>query len=169
MYDFLLTEEFWMSTIITACASAGATIILTILTWNYYMKKMASDVTEIKGQADNRRAEHEKLSGEHKDLKEKLSVEHKGIEDRIIQIMLEQQKQQSAREDAARQLPQESALLKMVEGAYLHSSQLANENRQLKELVETQQKQIENQQKQINKLKQRSRTLNHNSDIEAER
>ena len=83
--------------------------------------------------------------------------------------MLEQQKQQSAREDAARQLPQESALLKMVEGAYLHSSQLANENRQLKELVETQQKQIENQQKQINKLKQRSRTLNHNSDIEAER
>lgn len=93
MYDFLLTEEFWMSTIITACASAGATIILAILTWNYYMKKMASDVTEIKGQADNRRAEHEKLSGEHKDLKEKLSVEHKGIEDRIIQIMLEQQKQ----------------------------------------------------------------------------
>lgn len=158
MYDFLLTEEFWMSTIITACASAGATIILAILTWNYYMKKMASDVTEIKGQADSRRAEHEKLS-----------VEHKGIEDRIIQIMLEQQKQQSAREDAARQLPQESALLKMVEGAYLHSSQLASENRQLKELVETQQKQIENQQKQINKLKQRTRTLNHSPDIEAER
>lgn len=165
MYDFLLTEEFWMSTLITACASAGATIILAILTWNYHMKKMASDVTEIKGQADSRRGEHEKLSGEHKDL----SREHKDIENRIIELMLEQQKQQSAREEAGRQLPQESALLKMAESAYLHSSQLASENSQLKELVAAQQKQIENQQQQINNLKQQIRTQDHNRYEEAER
>lgn len=157
MYDFLLTGEFWMETIISACISAGGAVIAAMLAWNYYLKRTSEDVKEIKGQADGRREEHQKLSGEHQDIR-----------DKVMQVLMEQQKQQSAREEAARQAPQEQALLKMMEGVCLHSSQLASENRQLKELSEKQQRQIEKQQKQISKLKQRIQSRDPNWDEEME-
>lgn len=158
MYDFLLTGEFWMETIISACISAAGAVLAAMLAWNYYLKKMSEDVKEIKGQADSRREEHQKLSGEHQDIR-----------DKVLQVLTEQQKQQAAREAAEKQIPQEQALLKMMEGVCQHSSQLASENSQLKGLVAAQQSQIEKQQKQIHKLKQRIRSKDPSWDEELER
>ncbi len=163
MYNFLLTGEFWMETIIiSACISAAGAVLAAMLAWNYYLKKTSEDVKEIKGQADSRREEHQKLSGEHQDIR-----------DKVLQVLTEQQKQQAAREaareEAEKQIPQEQALLKMMEGVCLHSSQLASENSQLKGLVAAQQGQIEKQQKQIHKLKQRIRSKDSSWDEELER
>lgn len=153
MFECLLTEEFWMEVVLSACISAGAVILAAMLTWNHYMRTLSDDVKSIQNQENGRREEHKELSGEHKDLSRdlyeanrELSREHQDIRDNVKQLLFEQQKQQSVREETARHMPAEEALLKMAESVFANNEKLVRENAALKEQVKNLQKQLEQKQ-----------------------
>lgn len=149
MSAFLMTEEFWMEVVLSACISAGAVMLAAVLTWNHYMRTLADDVKSIKNQENGRREEHKDLSGEHKDLSgehKDLSREHLDIRDNVKQLLFEQQRQQSVREEAAKHMPAEEALLKMAENVFANNEKLVRENTALKEQIKHLKKQMEQKQ-----------------------
>lgn len=122
MYDFLLMEEWWMETIIASVITAAATLIGSYLAYSAKMQKLIFRVEQlaeamgkdVDGFRTENKETHAGLSNGH----EKLSGEHGQIRDDLQKIYVNQEKEIAARQMMEKNLPDESGLLKTVEIVY---------------------------------------------------
>lgn len=153
MYEFLLQEEWWMDTIVSALISAGATLLIAYLAYADKVKNIGKDVEHVKEilnahsnmfekEHNKRSGEHKDLAGEHKELSgehRELSKEHREIKDEIHQMLIYQESEKTARETASRKLPEESGLVNMANAVFRNNERLQQENIRLNtELLELQ-------------------------------
>ncbi len=156
MYDFLLQEKWWMKEIIAAVLTAGATLIAAALMYSSRINKLVDQVEQLKKEfercfgeskeqitgghkslADGHKdlsGEHRGLSGEHKGLSEEhkdLSKEHRDLKDEIHRVIVYQESEKTARETAAKKLPDETGLLNMVNAVFENNKKLQKENARL--------------------------------------
>ncbi len=140
MYDFLLQEEWWMQEIIGAALAAGATLIAAVLMYSSRINKLVDQLEQVKGMLDKesqkRFDEHGRLSGEHKEL----SGEHRELKDEIHRVIVYQESEKTARETAAKKLPDESGLVKMVNAVFTNNKKLLQKNMKLNARLEILQK-----------------------------
>lgn len=156
MYDFLLSEAWWMKTIITALIAAGATIISAIIAYRSKIQKVLEKILE---KEDNLSTEHKRLEQKHGDLSSEhksLSSEHKEIRDIANQIFAFQREQVAVRQEAARHMPHEMELNKLVYSVFEHNKNLIDSNIDLQN--ELSQIQFRNHELQ-EELKQKERML----------
>lgn len=74
MYDFLISEVWWMETIIASGISA---FVAVFLAWLAYRSKINRILENGQALAKQQQADHDRLSGEHGDLsKELIGVSH---------------------------------------------------------------------------------------------
>lgn len=142
MYNFLLQEEWWMETIIAAVLTAGATLIATWIMYSSKMNKVADQVEQLKAMidkgGDKRQAEHKELSAEHKELSgehKELSREHRELKDGIQRVITNQESEKTARETAAKKMPEESGLVAMVKAVYKNNERLQQQNLKLNAML----------------------------------
>lgn len=159
MYDFLLSETWWMKTIITALIAAGATIISAIIAYRSKIQKVLEKEDNLSTEHKGLERKHDDLSSEHKDLSgehKSLSSEHKEIRDIANQIFAFQREQVAVRQEAARHMPHEMELNKLVYSVFEHNKNLIDSNIDLQN--ELSQIQFRNHELQ-EELKQKERML----------
>lgn len=68
MYDFLLTEAFWMDTIISSIIAGISAIIGSIIVYQYNIRKIVDNTNQIPKNKEKMVEEHSLLSKEHLSL-----------------------------------------------------------------------------------------------------
>lgn len=93
MYDFLLSEAWWVDVIIAALITGVVSCIGFICLYNYKIKKLLDDLAALKAEQKalvTRMSDDKKdLSGEHKDLSgehHRLSREHSNLSNTLSSI-----------------------------------------------------------------------------------
>lgn len=89
--------------------------------------RIREDSKELSQKSDKLSAGHDKLSAEHG----KLSAEHDKIREDLFKIYLNQEKEKTARETAAKQMPEEGKLLDLVKMIYDNHTKLIERNKEL--------------------------------------
>ncbi|MCI8507296.1 MAG: hypothetical protein HFJ06_01845 [Lachnospiraceae bacterium] len=138
-----------MKEIIAAVLTAGATLIAAALMYSSRINKLLDQVEQLKKEFERCFGEnkeqisrecmslvngHRELSGGHKELSKEhkeLSKEHGDLKDEIHRVIVYQESEKTARETAARKLPDETGLLRMVNAVFENNKKLQKENARL--------------------------------------
>lgn len=120
---------------IGAAIGAAASLVGSYFMYLGKSKKILEIVQELKGERFNQIREDskglsqksDKLSVEH----DKLSAEHDKLKEELFKIYLNQEKEKTARETAARQMPEEGKLLDLVKMVYDNHTKLIERNKEL--------------------------------------
>lgn len=158
MYNFLLQEDWWMETIIASCITAVVTLIVSYTAYLGRLKDIENkldnlndekynllreEIKNLSGGHKDLSAGHKDLSDEHKDLSgehKDLSKEHRILKDEIHRVIVYQESEKTARETAAKKLPDESGLVKMVNAVFANNKKLLQKNMKLNARLEILQK-----------------------------
>lgn len=120
---------------IGAAIGAAASLVGSYFMYLGKSKKILEIVQELKGERYNQIREDskglsqksDKLSAEH----DKLSSEHDKLKEDLFKIYLNQEKEKTAREAAAKQMPEEGKLLDLVKMVYDNHTKLIERNKEL--------------------------------------
>jgi chromosome segregation ATPase len=153
MFDFLLSEEFWMDTLTASLIAAAAAITASIIAGIFSNRKISKDIAihEEKSNSRNQHVsqenahlakEHSSLSDEHKELANSI----RAIRECQVEEKAKHEMHYTSMSDAQQRLASSAADMGKFAQEF---SRLASENQQLKQQVQqlTQENQILRQQR----------------------
>ncbi len=113
---------------IGAAIGAAASLVGSYFMYLGKSKKILEIVQELKGERYNQIREDSKGLSQKSD---KLSAEHDKLKEDLFKIYLNQEKEKTAREAAAKQMPEEGKLLDLVKMVYDNHTKLIERNKEL--------------------------------------